>query len=539
MTTKDADIAIIDEIEELFTKIVAETNGITISETLELLCQSKEIKQSNVVLSLVREFRDLISSYQFGSVSIDILLQHPVSKGIEKFFRKFPKKYHEEHIHLTGSLNSDFVYEGLQAVLDSKDSTVYQEKIKNIFGDVKIESPADVEKLIVLADGEEFDRYLRILDLPALILKDKSVHKKAAYHMARELYTKYNVGHLKLKFTFSRVASDPKIKVTSSRDVVLGLYEGFKEFADEVGDFSFNLSPSFRKEANYFDRTKFRTKKEAFEHSISELLSLLQDHPELYPYLNEVDTVGNEREMYRKGHFRDMQDGFRRLQRRGFQIRSHHGEVWKTLAKGVQAVDNAMNIWHLDNLEHGISLGINPNYYYHSLKQRILENNLKGEGIAANSRDFYEITEMDWKNDYQVMDKLVKGVPINVAEEKAFTKAKFRTATEVERYQHDVLNRMIHKNISLVALPSSNKRLTGNFSDYKDHPFSWWEKKGVRLGVGTDNYITLGTNFTQEMLILLYSDPYNLKIMKLLMVTTKEPRRPYLSHLLWRMVHED
>ena len=112
MTTKDADIAIIDEIEELFTKIVAETNGITISETLELLCQSKEIKQSNVVLSLVREFRDLISSYQFGSVSIDILLQHPVSKGIEKFFRKFPKKYHEEHIHLTGSLNSDFVYEG-------------------------------------------------------------------------------------------------------------------------------------------------------------------------------------------------------------------------------------------------------------------------------------------------------------------------------------------------------------------------------------------------------------------------------------------
>ena len=61
----------------------------------------------------------------------------------------------------------------------------------------------------------------------------------------------------------------------------------------------------------------------------------------------------------------------------------------------------------------------------------------------------------------------------------------------------------------------------------------------IRLGVGTDNYITLGTNFTQEMLILLYSDPYNLKIMKLLMVTTKEPRRPYLSHLLWRMVHED
>ena len=346
--------------------------------------------------------------------------------------------------------------------------------------------------------------------------------------MASELYHRYNVGNLKLKFTFSRVASDPKIMTTPSKDVVLGLYEGFKSFADEVGDFNFNLSPSFRKEANYFEKSSFRSKKDSFEHSISELLELLEDHPELVSHMNEVDTVGNEREMYRKGHFRDMQDGFRRLQRRGFQIRSHHGEVWKTLAKGIQAVDNAMNIWHLDNLEHGISIGINPNYYYHSLFQRILKNNRAAVGIEFGSRDFYEITEMDWKHDYQVMDKLVKGVPLNSAEEKAFTKAKFRTATEVERYQHDVLNRMIHKNISLVALPSSNKRLTGNFSDYKDHPFSWWEKKGVRLGVGTDNYITLGTNFTQEMLILLYSDPYNLKIMKLLMVTTKEARRPYL-----------
>ena len=104
--------------------------------------------------------------------------------------------------------------------------------------------------------------------------------------------------------------------------------------------------------------------------------------------MNEVDTVGNERDMYRKGHFRDMQDGFRRLQRRGFQIRSHHGEVWKTLAKGIQAVDNAMNIWHLDNLEHGISIGINPNYYYHSLFQRILKNNRESKPIKFNSRDF-------------------------------------------------------------------------------------------------------------------------------------------------------
>jgi adenosine deaminase len=94
---------------------------------------------------------------------------------------------------------------------------------------------------------------------------------------------------------------------------------------------------------------------------------------------------------------------------------------------------------------------------------------------------------------------------------------------------------MINKKISLVALPSSNMKLTSCFPDYKDHPFSWWEKKGVRLGVGTDNYITLNTNYIQEMLILLFSDPDSFKITKLLMLTTKETRRPYLGYLLWQM----
>jgi hypothetical protein len=80
-----------------------------------------------------------------------------------------------------------------------------------------------------------------------------------------------------------------------------------------------------------------------------------------------------------------------------------------------------------------------------------------------------------------------------------------------------------------------NNKLTGKFEDYKDHPFSWWEKKGVHLGVGTGNHVTLNTNFIHEMLILLYTDAVNLKITKLLMVTTGENRRPYISHLLWTM----
>ena len=129
----------------------------------------------------------------------------------------------------------------------------------------------------------------------------------------------------------------------------------------------------------------------------------------------------------------------------------------------------------------------------------------------------------------------MKGVKISAEEETSFVKTKFHHAREMEHYQHDVLNRMIDKGVSLVALPSSNMKLTEAFPDYKDHPFSWWEKKGVNLGVGTDNYVTLNTNFIQEMLILLYSDPADLKITKLLMVTTKESRRAFISHLLWEM----
>jgi hypothetical protein len=37
------------------------------------------------------------------------------------------------------------------------------------------------------------------------------------------------------------------------------------------------------------------------------------------------------------------------------------------------------------------------------------------------------------------------------------------------------------------------------------------------------------------MLIVLFTDAADLKITKLLMITTGENRRPYISHLLWKM----
>ena len=194
-----------------------------------------------------------------------------------------------------------------------------------------------------------------------------------------------------------------------------------------------------------------------------------------------------------------------------------------------------MNIWHIDTLEHGLSLGINPNFYFHRLYQKVLSKNRKGIGVEKSDPEYRELTELDWGNSKDVLEKLLAGKTLNESEHTLFVKAKFHTAKEVEHYQHDVLNRMIQKGVSLISLPSSNNKLTGQFDDYKDHPFSWWEKKGVKLAVGTDNYITLGTNFIREMLIILFSDPKDLKITKLLMVTTGENRRPYLSNLLWEM----
>lgn len=532
---------LINKLSHCLTEIISETNGITINETLYLACQANFSKDQPQIRKAFHEFKRLLAGFQQNEVDIQTLLTHPLSDAMKLFFKKFPLPYTEEHIHLTGSLTADFVYPRLKLLLEGPNKEIYWKKIRHTYGeDVEINSVEDVDELLRLKEDEQFVRYLEILLLPKLILTDKETHRAASYHMASELYHSYNIGFIRLKFTFSRATSDEAEQIPghdklTEEDVVMGLYEGFMEFKRKVPEFNFVLSPCFRKEANFFDDKKFVSKKDHFNHQINQILEILQKNPELEKYLTDVDTVGNEKDLYRKGHFQDMKMGFRKLHYKGFSIRSHHGETWHTLKKGVQAVDNAMNIWHIDTLEHGLSLGINPNFYYHSLYQRVIIKNEQGVCIKNKSQEWHEVMEMDWRNNSHVKDKLIQGVPLSEEERRVFVKTKFHTAREVEHYQHDVLNRMLTKGVSLIALPSSNKRLTGSFEDYKDHPFSWWEKKGVNLGVGTDNYITLDTNYIQELLILLYTDPDNLKITKLLMVATKEERRPYISQLLWQM----
>jgi len=533
----------VDLLTDHLIKIISETNGISLSNTLELAVMGEAKDDNPLIKKSLQEFRRLINDFQTDEVDIKTLLNHPVASALFNFFKRFPKSYIEEHIHLTGSLSAEFIHPHLMELLNGPQRQTYVDIINKVYGEgvaEKIETIEDVDNLVRLKEDEFFDRYLKILLLPKLILTTKERHAEAAFHMASELYNKYNVGMIRLKFTLSRATSSsdeqiPGLENLKEEDVVLGLYDGFMQFKAKVPDFDFVLSPCFRKEADFFDNKKFNSKKEHFLHQVDAILDMIDKYPFLCPYLCEVDTVGSEKDLYRKGHFAEMQQGFRKLHFKGFTIRSHHGETWHTLKKGVQAVDNALNIWHIDTLEHGLSLGINPNFYFHSLYRRILIENERGSIVKENSYDWKELMDMDWREHVSVREKLFKGERLTEEEKKYFVKIKFHTAREVEHYQHDVLNRMINKGVSLIALPSSNNKLTTSFEDYKDHPFSWWEKKGLKLGVGTDNYITLNTNYIQELLILLFTDPENLKITKLLMVATGETKRPYLSQLLWKM----
>ena len=525
-----------------FVEIVSETNGVSLVDTLDLMLSSS-LKTKNVeAYAWVAEYRELLNDFMINKIDIQALRKHKFNLVLEEFFRRFPLKYQDEHMHLSGSLTAEFIWSKLQPMLEGTDKAIYEKKIKTVYGEAAwpITSVEDVDKLIRLKEDEGFTTYLKILFLASLLFISKEAHAEAAYHMATELYKKQNVGSIRLKFMMNRATSKaddkiPGLDQLTSEDVVMGLYEGFKKFQSEHKDFKFTLSPSFRKETNYFDEGKFATRKEHFMYQIDEILALIDKYPELAAHLTEVDTVGDEKEMYRKEHFSELQHGFRKLQYRGFKVKSHHGETWHTLKKGIQAVDNAMNIWHIDALEHGISLGINPNLYFHQLYQRVILNNISAKPVEANTTDYKELIELNWGNYRPILQKLLSGELLSESDRTQFLKAKFHTARDIEQYQHDVLNRLIQKGVVLITLPSSNNKLTGKFRDYKDHPFSWWEKKNVNLGVGTDNYITLNTNYIQEMLILLLTDPTNLKITKLIMVTTGETRRPFISQLLWKM----
>lgn len=520
-------------------KLISETNGLTLANTLDSAMRSMLVQERPEVATALSEFQELVHGYRRDPSDVRSLLDHEVARTLGGIFRAFPLRFREEHIHLTGSLTADFVYPRLAALLEGPDRARYEQKIREAYGQdaLPIRSEADADRLLRLREGMGFSRYLQILTLAKLVLVDREAHRDAAHHLAERLYREYNIGRIRLKFTFSRATGSAADALpgpeVSSEDVVLGLYEGFEAFRREHPDFDYVLSPSFRKETDSFDYQRYASKGQSFLSHADEILALIAKHPFLGDKMTDVDTVGDERHHYRKAHFEEMRPGMRKLASRGFRIRSHHGETWHCLRRGVQAVDNAMNIWHIDTLEHGVSLGVNPNFFFHMVFERVMALNAKATPVPRESQEFREIEDMDFRDRRDVFEKLARGAPLTAGELRKFISAKFHAAREVEHYQHDVLNRMINKNVSLVSLPTSNVKLTQSLATYKAHPFTWWEKKGVELGVGTDNDVTLDTSFIRELLILLVTDADSLKITKLLMVVTGETRRPYMSNALW------
>lgn len=265
-----------------FTELVSETNGITLIDTLDLLISSSlKTKNEDAYKSLL-EFHKLLNEFITNVRPIQDLLKHPLQSH-RRVFKKFPLKYNEEHIHLTGSLTADFIWEKLEPLLKGPHVQIYEQKIKQVYGESAwpITSSADVDKLIRLKETEGFDTYLKVLYITKLIFTSRKAHADAAYSMAKDLYHNYNVGQIRLKFSLSRSTSDsseqiPGIDSVTSEDVVMGLYDGFNSFQKEHPEFRFILSPSFRKEASFFDASKYATRKEHFQQQIDEILDLIK-----------------------------------------------------------------------------------------------------------------------------------------------------------------------------------------------------------------------------------------------------------------------
>ncbi|HWU41910.1 MAG TPA: hypothetical protein VN132_00690, partial [Bdellovibrio sp.] len=116
------------------TTIISETNGLSLSDTIDLLLSSDLQSSHPQAYDQVHEFRDLLNRFQINQISISALLKHPVSAALFEFFKNFPLKYNEEHIHLTGAISAEFIYPRLMKLLQGPDKKVYEEKIAEVYG---------------------------------------------------------------------------------------------------------------------------------------------------------------------------------------------------------------------------------------------------------------------------------------------------------------------------------------------------------------------------------------------------------------------
>ena len=111
---------------------IAQTNGLALMDTLSLLLSNPDLSEEQKLE--LRSFVDLINQFQANEVPISRLFEHSVAKILFAFFQEFPLRYCEEHIHLTGSLSPEFIWEHLQKILQGDEGERIQQKIEEVYG---------------------------------------------------------------------------------------------------------------------------------------------------------------------------------------------------------------------------------------------------------------------------------------------------------------------------------------------------------------------------------------------------------------------
>ena len=137
------------DLTRALTDIISETNGINLSDTLELMANAETVRVKPIVQRLAVEFRNLLFQFQSDQIEIETLLNHPVAKGLFNFFKAFPLPYRDEHTHLTGALSASFIYPRLKKLLEGPNKEIYEKKITDIYGAraLPIKNEDDVERL--------------------------------------------------------------------------------------------------------------------------------------------------------------------------------------------------------------------------------------------------------------------------------------------------------------------------------------------------------------------------------------------------------
>src|SRR5436305_13335772 len=141
---------LVPRLTKFFTQLISETSGLSLADTLSLASHAPQIAADAECAHAIAEFRELLGRFRVDAAPIESLIEHAVGRAFADFFRAFPIPFRDEHIHLTGSLDADFIWPRLAKLLDGPQRAMYEAKIAEVYGpdSLPIESAADVDRPI-------------------------------------------------------------------------------------------------------------------------------------------------------------------------------------------------------------------------------------------------------------------------------------------------------------------------------------------------------------------------------------------------------